>query len=700
MQIWPITTKTQTLILASQDQGLPEIIYWGDVLTDLTDQDLIDLVQLHQMDVTGGMVDQNVALSVCPEAARSFSGHPGLMIRDQKGQVLRPYFQYDSHEVTSEQIMCLFKDADLGMTYQLVIRQMDGDHVIEMRARISGQQPFILSYLAAPVVPGPQQATHMLDVSGRWIDEFQINQIPWRRGAHLRENRTGRSGHEAFPALLLPEDGTKNQQGAVYGLIFGWSGGHRMVAEELPDGRRQIQFAAAQDSETEPVTDYQTPPLYLAYSNAGLSRLGVIWQRFVRDGLIDQARLRMPRPVHYNCWEAVYFDHKLDQLCELVTQAAAIGAERFVLDDGWFGKRHDDTSSLGDWQIDPDKFPDGFTPLIGAIHQAGMGFGLWVEPEMINKASDLYQAHPDWILGPASQAVGRQQYVLDMGREDVQDYLYQSLSHLLRNYQIDYLKWDHNRILPICDNHQIRAVYRLIDRLRADFPNVEIESCASGGGRLDYGMLERADRVWLSDSNDALQRARIQYQSSLFLPSIIVGSHVGPSPCHTSGRQHSLSFRAWVAASRHLGFEMDLTALSPTDRQTLTDITSWWKQRRDWLLQADILRLDHNDPNILAEIHVTPDQKKFVLFITILRESAQVLPRPLKLSGLLDQENYRISLVNKQDMPALSRGSMALKDRDLTISGRILHQKGLNLPWSFPEHIWVVEGQLQEGNTV
>lgn len=700
MQVWPITTETQTLILASQDHGLPEIIYWGDVLGDMSDQALRQMARLHQMDVTGGMVDQNVPLSVCPESARSFSGHPGLMIRDQTGRVVRPCFQYQTHQISPEQIICQFQDAELGIQYQLKILRAAGEDVIEMRAQISAQAPFILSYLAAPVVPGPQQASHMLDVSGRWIDEFQINEIPWRHGAHMRENRSGRSGHEAFPALLIPEDGTKNLQGAVYGLVFGWSGGHRMIAEELPDGRRQIQFSAAQESETEPVTDYQTPPLYLAYSNAGLSGLGVRWQRFVRDGLMDLARLKMPRPVHYNCWEAVYFDHKLDQLCQLVSLAADIGAERFVLDDGWFGKRHDDTSSLGDWQIDPDKFPDGFTPLISAIHQAGMGFGLWVEPEMINKESELYRAHPDWVLGPASQAVGRQQYVLDMARPDVQDYLYQSLSHLLQTYQIDYLKWDHNRILPICDNRQIRSVYDLIDRLRADFPHVEIESCASGGGRLDYGMLERADRVWLSDSNDAVQRARIQYQSSLFLPSLIVGSHVGPSPCHTSGRQHRLSFRAWVAASRHLGFEMDLSDLSSKDRQILTEITSWWKQQRHWLLQADILRLDHQDSNILAEIHVTPDQKKFVLFVTILRESAQILPRPLKLSGLLDQGTYHISLVNKQDVPSLSRGNIDLKDRDLKVSGQILHQKGLNLPWSFPEHIWVIEGQLQEGNTV
>ena len=283
--------------------------------------------------------------------------------------------------------------------------------------------------------------------------------------------------------------------------------------------------------------------------------------------------------------------------------AASLGAERFVLDDGWFGQRDDDTQSLSDWQVDLRKYPEGLSPLIDHVHDQGMSFGIWFEPEMINQNSDTYRLHPEWVLGPKDQILGRQQMVLNMALPDVQSYLFDAIARILNTYDIDYIKWDHNRVLPFADAGQTRGTYALLDRLRQAFPKVEIESCASGGGRIDFGILGRTHRVWLSDSNDALERLKMQHNAALFLPSVVTGSHVGPRKCHTSGRSIDIRFRAWVAAQRHMGFEMDPRELSEEESEVLRTITGWWKENRHWMAKADILRLDSADPAVIAEQH-------------------------------------------------------------------------------------------------
>jgi alpha-galactosidase len=388
----------------------------------------------------------------------------------------------------------------------------------------------------------------------------------------------------------------------------------------------------------------------------------------------------------------VYFDHDWSVLTDIANRAAALGAERFVLDDGWFGQRDDDTSSLGDWIIDPRKHPKGLTPLIDHVQGLGMRFGLWFEPEMISRDSDLYRAHPDWILGPQDQIEGRQQLVLNMALPQVQDLLYDRIATVLRDNAIDYIKWDHNRVLPAPDAAQTRGVYALLDRLRADFPLVEIESCASGGGRIDFGIMARTQRVWLSDSNDALERLRIQHDAALFLPAAVTGSHVGPRHCHTSGRTLDISFRAWVAAQRHMGFEMDPRELDARETDVLKQVTQWWKDNRGWMRTADILRLDSADPAVIAEQQQAADGMRFVVFAGKAATSAQISPRPLRLTALDPQARYRITLANRDDAVALSRGDLALKTRDLVLSGQYLMNHGVTLPWSFPERMWVIEG--------
>ena len=373
------------------------------------------------------------------------------------------------------------------------------------------------------------------------------------------------------------------------------------------------------------------------------------------------------RPAHYNCWEAVYFDHKLPVLQDIADRASSLGAERFVLDDGWFGNRDDDTRSLSDWTVDPRKYPDGLHPLIEHVHGLGMTFGIWFEPEMINEDSDIHRAHPNWVLGSEDQTLGRQQKALNMALPEVRDYLYDRMSTILRDHQIDYIKWDHNRVLPMPDASQTRGSYALIDRLRAEFPHVEIESCASGGGRIDFGILQRTQRVWLSDSNDALERLRIQHDAALFLPLSVTGSHVGPRHCHTSGRNLDISFRAWVAAQRHMGFEMDPRELDETEAAVLTEVTSWWKHNRAWMQTADILRLDSADPAVIAEQQLARKKDRFVVFAGKAATSAQIAPRPLRLTALEPNAMYQINLTNRNTLHRLSRGTTALKEDALEL---------------------------------
>jgi alpha-galactosidase len=636
IKTWHLGDQHQSLVLVGRDSGLPEAVYWGPALPE--SENLQVLAEATVMDVTGGMVDENAPISLNPEASRTFPGQTGLSARDAAGKVLTPRFSFQSEEQSGNELSLVYSDESCGLSLRFYLSLTEATSLFKLKAQLQSQEDIVVDWLAAPVLPVPAYADEMIEFSGRWCSEFLTNRLPFAPGARVRDNRTGRTDHAHFPGLIVCNPTTSNTAGEAFAFHYGWSGGHRMVAEELADGRRQVQFGHAFAS-LPTGTLFATAPLYATYSADGFNGAAVRFQRHVRTQIVKDART--PRPVHYNCWEAVYFDHKLDELKAIADRAAELGAERFVLDDGWFGKRDDDTSSLGDWTIDPRKYPDGLTPLIDHIKSLGMEFGIWYEPEMVNEDSDLHRAHPDWILGPEDQTRGRQQFVLDMAREDVRAYLFDQMAGVLGTHAVGYVKWDHNRVLPIVDAAQTEGVYTLFDQLRRAFPHVEFESCSSGGGRIDFGILERTQRVWLSDSNDALERQRIQHDAALFLPASVTGSHVGPRHCHTSGRVIGMSMRAWTAAQRHMGFEMDPRELTDDEARMLKAVTDWWKANRDWLMEADILRLDTTDPAIIGEIQVAETGDRFAAFAVLTRPSDQILPHPIRLTGLDPDALYK-----------------------------------------------------------
>lgn len=689
MKQWRLDTRNQSLVLSSLNNRLPCIIYWGECLP--RDENLDELYEASKKDWGDNLLDQIPELSILPEQSANFSGQLGCKMRDVNGHLLSSSFVFFADEVSNNSLTLVFKDKDLGITYTAGIDALYEDDVYALNAKINSNNPIIMEWLSAPVIEAPQTSNEMLDYGGHWGSEFRSQTTPWVTGVHLRESRVGTTSHAHFPGLMIPTAGSSENLGSCYGFHYGWSGGHRMIAEQLQDGRKQIQFGNTENSELNPLTSFETAKLYISHSGAGLGGVGRIFRDFVSNSIVDLP-IGSIRPVHYNCWEAVYFDHNIEELKEIATLAADIGAERFVLDDGWFKGRNSATSSLGDWYVDEHKYPDGMHPLVKHIHSNGMTFGLWFEPEMVSPDSDLFRSHPEWILGDISQTLGRAQYVLDISINEVQEYLFERIDSILNEYPIEYIKWDHNRVLPYPDASQTRALYSLLDRIRESHSGLEIETCSSGGGRIDYGILEHTQRVWLSDSNDALERLRIQHEALLWLPIHVTGSHVGPKVCHTSGRELPMSFRAWVSAQRHMGFEMDPKELSSEDKVILKSVTQWWKKNREWMMSANILRLPCIDKTVIAEIQVNLQGDHFVVFAGQSSASELSSSVPLVLAGLDSKSMYNISVHNKKEIKSLGKSDEGLMNRNLMLSGQFLMTKGLQLPKVFPANMLVIEG--------
>ena len=437
--------------------------------------------------------------------------------------------------------------------------------------------------------------------------------------------------------LWAGTNGFGEQRGEVWGAHLAWSGNSRVSAERLPDGRALVQLAELLhpgEVVLAPGESYRTPPVYAVYSVDGMTPASRQFHAIVRDA----HGARRPRPVVLNTWEAVYFDHDFDTLVALAERAAAVGVERFVLDDGWFGSRRDDTSGLGDWWVSPDAHPRGLAPLIERVRGLGMEFGIWVEPEMVNPDSDLFRAHPDWTLTTDGYepVLGRHQLVLDLAIPDAFDEILGRLDALLRDHDIAFVKWDMNRDHVQASgangragtHAQTLALYRLLDELRRRHPAVEFESCSSGGARIDLGILERTDRVWTSDCNDALERQTIQYYASTLIPPHVIGAHVGPPRAHTTGRSQSLAFRAGTALFGHFGIEWNLLDATEDELAELGGWIALYRTHRDLLHSGDVLRIDHDDPHALVHGVLAADRSAALIAYVQLTSAQHLTPRP------------------------------------------------------------------------
>ncbi len=679
----------ETVIFLTSTEGAPRLGYWGPALAAADPAPA--LVALRDRPLGGGMLDDGEALTWLPQAGEGFTAHPALF-GHRGDQALIVQLCEVGRDVSAHATTVRLADtlAGVELTLTLILDATTGVLSSQTRLTNLGAETLTVDWLAAGAFESPH--AELMTFDGRWAREF----IPVRQtlatGLIVKENRSGRTSHHSPPFMIAGEAGFGEGSGEAFALHLAWSGDHRILAEHLRDGRIQIQagellgpgeIILGQDE------TYQTPILYLARSEAGLNGLSDRLHPFVRNVILGGRLKGKTRPVHYNTWEAVYFGQDQEKLETLARLAAEIGVERFVLDDGWFRGRTGDHAALGDWTADPVKYPNGLGPLIDHVRGLGMEFGLWVEPEMANADSDLLRAHPDWVLGdPARrQPLGRGQFVLDLTRPEVVEAIFAQIDALLAAHPIAYLKWDMNRDLThgvsagrAAVHRQTHSVYALIDRLRAAHPSVEIESCASGGGRADYEILRRTDRIWTSDCNDPIERQHIQRAFSIFFPPEVMGAHVGPRAAHTTARSASLRLRIMTALVGHMGVEADISAMTAEDRAVLAAGIHRHKALRAGLHAGRTVRLEHPDPGCLALALISEDH--------VLVTAAQVeTPRaatlaPLRVAGLAPGRNYRVETLDPPSRPRRTQSSSPFlaTGEALVAGGVLLIHVGLPLP--------------------
>jgi alpha-galactosidase len=669
----------------------PVIVHWGADLGDVLP------ASFSASPVAHSALDQPSAQELVPQASSGWCGRPALEGHRDGGRAFSAALVTtgsralapDGHEVT-------LSDEAAGLAITVEIR-LGQEGMLRIRSTVKnlGHDDYALRSLSTSLPTG-LGAAEILDLTGRWCREQHPQRQSLRQGTWLREYRHGRTGHDSSLFTAVGTTGFGNRTGSVWATHFGFSGNRVTSVEKTPSGPALIgnaELLGAGEIVLGAGDSYETPWTYASFSAHGLDGVTDTFHRWLRS------RSQHPssaRPVVLNTWEAVYFDHQLDGLIELADRAELLGVERFVLDDGWFRHRRNDTAGLGDWYVDEGVWPGGLTPLIDAVRARGMEFGLWVEPEMVNEDSDVIRAHPDWISGAGfgrTPVDWRHQQVLDLVNPDAFAYIFDRLDALLSENAISYLKWDQNRDLTEMGHSgapsahdQTLAAYRLIDDLRLAHPEVEIESCSSGGARVDLGILERTDRVWASDCNDALERQTIQRWTEAILPPELVGTHVGPTTSHTTARTHSLSFRAITAMFGHFGIEWDVRTLGESDLLELSEAVALYKKHRALIHSGVSVHADLVDPAYILGGSVAQDGSEALYSFVSVATSFDETPGRVGFPGLNPDIGYEVKVVfPTATSPYGDRANSGWIPGGFTATGRFLTEVGLPMPILNPE---------------
>jgi alpha-galactosidase len=539
--------------------------------------------------------------------------------------------------------------------------------VVVRGARItnSGTAPVVVRCAMSASLDLPDSDWQLISLSGEWARECHVERLGLRPGRQSVSSTRGASGHQHNPFVALARPATTEEHGEAYGFSLVYSGNFLVEAEVEPFGTTRVRAGINPDGFAwllDPGAEFVTPEVVLAYSGAGLGALSDSYHSLYRERLARGTWRYRDRPVVINNWEATYYRFDEPNLLSIASAAQEMGIELFVLDDGWFGRRDDDTTSLGDWQVNTSKLPGGVESLARKVEELGMSFGIWIEPEMVSRQSQLFADHPDWAIGipVRPRTEGRNQYVLDMSRPDVVNYLFEVVSAILGSAPISYVKWDMNRnitepygpTLPAWRQGEfmhryILGVYQLYDRLTQAFPGILFESCAGGGGRFDPGMLAFAPQGWASDDTDAIERLKIQWGTSLAYPLSSIAAHVSAVPNHQVGRVTPLATRAAVAFFGVFGYELDPTALTTEERSEVADQVAFYKKWRELFQRGRFVRLRspfEGDRNQTAWMTVAVDRR------TAIAAHYQILSRPnpgpqrLRLRGLDAAASYRVSI--------------------------------------------------------
>ncbi len=689
-----------TLLLRHDTTGLPSVAYWGADLGELDDDALAALDPMTERQTAPGTLDAAWHLPLVPQESDGWSGRPGLLAT-RGGRPLYPRWRVTSVDRGSSRVRIVADDDAAHLTLAVTVELGAGGLVLLTPALTNtapgADDAVDVAWLEA-TLPLPKTADHLTTFGGRWTREKAPLTTLMPRGSTTRQSRRGRGGHDGPWVTLASTGAPLNRRGEVWGVHVGWSADvtHRVDrVTEHPTLLGAGELLRPGEIRLGTGETYTAPVGYFAWSDRGLDGLSERFHTWLRA---RPQHPRTPRPLVLNTWEAVYFDHDPDRLARLARRAAQVGVGRFVLDDGWFRGRDDDTSSLGDWVVDESAYPDGLEPLAGLVHSLGMQFGLWFEPEMVNLNSDLARRHPEWILGnpasvPAPDGVSyRTQYVLDLADPAAWDHVRAQISEVVGRLGVDFIKWDHNRDLvePVHGgapgtHAQTIAAYRLMDRLKADHPGLEIESCSSGGARTDLGALAHTDRVWASDSNDPVERQDVQRWTELLLPPELVGAHVGPSPAHSSGRATDLSFRIATSLLGSPGFEWDILACSPDETATITEFARLYAELRELLHTGTVVHPDVRDPALRIRGVVSPDRSEAVFTIATVASLEEMQAERLYLEGLDPDRRYEVRVRNELGPGRHGWIHPGWMGKDpLVVPGRVLAHVGLQLPTLWP----------------
>lgn len=493
---------------------------------------------------------------------------------------------------------------------------------------------------------------------GRHAMERNMERMPVSHESTRIGSRRGTSSHQYNPGVILAGKNTNEDSGSCYGMLFVYSGNFLVEAEKDQYDQTRIQMGLTDELfaySLEAGAEFTAPEVILSYTNKGLSRLSQQYHHCIMNHICQGKYVHANRPVLINSWEAAYFDFTGDTIVELAKEAKALGIDMVVMDDGWFGKRNDDNSSLGDWYVNEEKLGGTLTKLIERVNAEGVKFGIWIEPEMVSEDSDLYREHPDWAITiPGRKPVrSRNQLVLDFSRKEVRDEIFKRICAVLDQGNVEYIKWDMNRSLadiyaPNVTYDYVLGVYDFLEKLTNRYPDILIEGCSGGGGRFDAGMLYYTPQIWCSDNTDAINRTRIQYGTSFFYPVAAMGSHVSAVPNHQTGRVTSMHTRGVAAMSGTFGYELNPALLNAKEKAEIRAQLAQYREYQELIREGDYYRLSNPfQDNFAAWMVVSDDRSKALVSVIRLTAEANPPAAYVTLKGMEEDAFYREKTTGK-----------------------------------------------------
>jgi len=657
-----------TYALGVDDKGYLQPLYWGPEIDAQAPLQARVSTELSGFDPAGMQTAQEF-----PGQGEGLVTDPGIKVTFADGNrdlVLK----YRAHRIEGAVLAIELADIarPLSVTLRYAIDESTGVVTRSATVRNDGRQPVRVEALASATLTLPGASDYRLHfLSGRHAAEWSQHTVPLSPALTVLESRRGSVGHGNQPWLAISRQGqTTEEAGPVWFGALGWSGSFRLSAQADNIGR--VRVAAGFNSydfawSLKPGEALDTPPFYAGFSPGGFGGASRAFHRFQMARIIPGGERAPLRPVLYNSWEATAFDVTAEGQMKLAERAAGLGVERFVVDDGWFGERHDDKAGLGDWTVNPRKFPQGLKPLIDKVHALGMSFGLWFEPEMVNRDSALYRAHPDWVLNfpGRPRTEGRNQLVLNLARTDVRDHLLGVLDKLLRENDIQFIKWDYNRNWtepgwPEAGADQqrvyvdyVRNLYHILAELRRRHPGVEIETCSGGGGRIDTGIMALTDQAWTSDNTDPFDRLGIQDGFTMAYAPAVMMAWVTDAPNWANGRTTSLDFRFLSAMQGGLGIGADLTKWNDAEAATAGRWIAAYKGIRATVQRGDLYRLVRpvSGADQTATFYVAPDRGQAVLFAMQRGSQWKDQWAPLRLAGLDPARTYAVRVLGGGPLP-------------------------------------------------